>query len=218
MTLFIKFKNSNAIIKGLRGARLWQILNPVKINLGRFRGDLNNIFINVDDNNEVRSRGARHWAAATTHNAVQEYLLDRAPVEGIGLPPNKLRVLVVPGNGAGSAPMFAKRLISNLPEYFMRQFILIRSAVYPLTYINGLATVLASRVDVTIGYNGGNNVTSGNNAMADLCYHEFTHAAHYNKVGNTAYGNFVQAEINEMIANFNGGFRRTARAIRPTRV
>ncbi len=84
VTLLIKFKNSNAIIKGLRGARLWQMLMPVKINFGRFRGELNNIFINVNDNNDARSRGARHWAAATAHNAVQEYRLDRAPAEGMG--------------------------------------------------------------------------------------------------------------------------------------
>lgn len=37
-------------------------------------------------------------------------------------------------------------------------------------------------------------------------FHELTHAAHYNKVGNAWYGNFVQAEINEMITNFNNQF------------
>jgi hypothetical protein len=205
VTLLLKFKNGDAIIKGLRGVRLWQILQPVKINMGRYRGNLDNIPYNVDDNNGARSRGARHWAAATTHNAVQEYILDRAPAEGVGIPPDKLRILVVPGNGGGSTPMFAKRFISNLPEYFIRQYLLSK-IYYPLTYINSLATLLASRVDMTIGYNGGNNVTSNNNRMADLCYHELTHAAHYNKVGNAWYGNFVQAEINEIINNFNGRF------------
>jgi hypothetical protein len=160
----------------------------------------------VDDNNGAHSRGARHWAAATTHNAVQEYILDRAPVEGVGIPPAKLRILVVPGNGGGSTPMFAKRFISNLPEYFIRQYLLSK-IYYPLTYINSLATLLASRVDMTIGYNrGGLGVTTGNDGMAELCYHEITHAAHYNKVGNAWYGNFVQAEINEIINNFNGRF------------
>jgi hypothetical protein len=84
-TLLIKFKNNDAIVKGLRDARLWQILMPVKINMGKFRGNLNSIPYNVDDNNDVRSRGARHWAAATTHNAVQEFRLDYAPTEGIGV-------------------------------------------------------------------------------------------------------------------------------------
>jgi hypothetical protein len=35
VTLLLKFKNGDAIIKGLRGVRLWQILQPVKINMGR---------------------------------------------------------------------------------------------------------------------------------------------------------------------------------------
>lgn len=57
---------------------------------------------------------------------------------------------------------------------------------------------------MTIGYNrGGNGITSGNDKMAELCYHELTHAAHYSKAGNTWYGNFVQAEIKEIIDNFN---------------
>jgi hypothetical protein len=78
---------------------------------------------------------------------------------------------------------------------------------YPLAYINTLATVLAGTVDVTIGYNRwGNNVTTTNDAMAELCFHEFTHAAHYAKVGNTQYGNFIQSSINEIIANFNTAF------------
>jgi hypothetical protein len=196
VTLLLKFKNGDAIIKGLRGARLWQILMPVKINMGRYRGNINNIPFNVEDNNEVRSRGARHWAAATTHNAVQEYILDRAPAEGVGIPPAKLRILTVPGNNAGSTPMFAKRFISNLPEFYLREFVL-PHIFFTQAYINSLLSILAGKVDMTIGYNSA-GVTSGNDAMAELCYHEITHAAHYNKVGNSWYGNFVNAELNEI--------------------
>ena len=114
-----------------------------------------------------------------------------------------LRILILPGNGAGSAPMFAKRFISTLPYFFIRQFLLSASGINPLSYINALATVLAGTVDVTIGYNKfGDNVTTRNDAMAELCYHEFTHAAYYNKVGNGLYGDFVQAEISDLVANF----------------
>ncbi|MBS4064382.1 MAG: hypothetical protein KGZ74_07460 [Chitinophagaceae bacterium] len=206
VTLLIKFKNQNAIIKGLRGARLWQILLPVKINLGKFRGNINNVYRNVDDNNEVRSRGARLWAAATTHNAVQEFKYDYA-AENIGSTPDKLRVLVVPGSSGGSAPMFAKRFISTLPDYFIRQAIL--AALYPpASYVNALATTLSSRVDVVIGYNSGTQTsTKRNDQMSEVCFHEFAHVAHYNKVGNSWYGEFVGAELNEMVANvFNSEF------------
>ncbi|RZM23851.1 MAG: hypothetical protein EOO88_24825 [Pedobacter sp.] len=205
-TLLIKFKNNNAIIKGLRGIRLWQMLNPVKINLGRFRGNVNNVFVNINPNTNADSRGARHWAAATTHNAIQEYINDRAPIEVVGVPPNKLRVLLVKNNDAGSAPMFSKRFISTLPDYYIRHFMLSASGLYLLTYINSLATVLASRVDLTIGYNEGNDVTSLSDQLTEVCYHELTHAAHYNKIGNNAYGNLVQAELNELLNNFSTDF------------
>lgn len=205
-SLLIKFKNNDAIVKGLRGARLWQILMPVKINLGKFRGNLSNIARNIEDNNDVRSRGAKHWAGATTHNAVQEFKQDYTN-EGMGMPPNKLRILVVPGNGGGSAPMFAKRFINTLPHYFIRQFLLVSTSQYTLAFLNSLGTALAGSVDVTIGYNRrGEGITTGNDAMAELCYHEFTHAAHYAKVGNTQYGNFIQSSINEIIANFGTEF------------
>lgn len=73
VSIFIKFKNQNAIITGLRGVRLWQILFPVKIKMGTYRGDINNLAYNVTGDDDVRSRSARHWAAATMHNKVQEY-------------------------------------------------------------------------------------------------------------------------------------------------
>lgn len=68
-----------------------------------------------------------------------------------------------------------------------------------------LGFLTANSVDVTIGYNTF-DVTSRNDRMAELCYHEFTHAAYYNKVGNNLYGDFVQAEINELISNFGNQF------------
>ncbi len=36
--------------------------------------------------------------------------------------------------------------------------------------------------------------------MSELCFHDLTHAAYYSKVGTNTYGNFVQAEIDEIIA------------------
>ncbi len=43
VNLVVKFKNDQAKIRSLRRARLWQMLLPVQIRLGRFSGDLNNI-------------------------------------------------------------------------------------------------------------------------------------------------------------------------------
>jgi hypothetical protein len=176
--------------------------------MGRYRGNINNVKYNVDDNNSVRSRGAKNWAAATTHNAVQEYIFLRAPAEGTGLPPNKLRILTVPGPGNGSTPMYAKRAIATLPQTFLNYYVIPGNLNSP-AYVNALLGILGRRVDIVIGYNRyKDDVTTGNDAMAELCYHELTHAAHYNKVGDVWYGNFVQAEINELTASVgNATFR-----------
>jgi hypothetical protein len=202
-TMLMKFKNNDAIIRGILGVRLWQIHFPVKINMGRYRGNVNNVTYNVKDENSVKTKGAKSWAAATTHNSVQEYIKDRAVGENVGIPPNKLRVWIVQGaESSGAAPMYAKRFASSLPEIFVRQFILPINANNQ-AYLNSLITMIGARIDVIIGYNY-NDVTKSNDKMVEVCYHELTHAAHYNKVGNTWYGNFVQAETNENVTSFKG--------------
>lgn len=204
-TMLMKFKNGNATVSGFRGARTLQSLFPVKINMGRYRGSANNIVYNVKDNNDTRNRGAKNWAAATTHNAVQEYTYTYAPEQGIGTPPNKLKILLISGRGNGSTPMFNKRFASTLPDYMLKQFVLPPNSNYMPSYLNSLAVIFAGRIDMTIGYDRvENNVTSGNDAMAEECFHELTHAAHYNKVGNTWYGNFVQAELSEILSSLRG--------------
>ncbi len=207
VSIFIKFKNQNALVMGLRGARLWQILFPVKIKMGTYRGNINNLDYIVTGDADVRSRGARHWAAATMHNKVQEYR-DFAAVQGIMNPPDKLRVLCVPGNSGGSSPMFAKRFIATLPELYIRQKIV--SALVPPLFqsLTVIAQVLINRVDMTIGYQSASGSIARKNSaqMSELGYHELTHAAHYAKVGNAWWSNFVNAELNQIIANFGGQF------------
>ena len=206
VSLFIKFKNPNAIIMGLRGARLWQILFPVKIKMGTYRGNVDNLVYNVEGNSDVRSRSNRHWAAATMHNKVQEYR-DFAAAQPIMNPPDKLRVLCVPGFSTGSAPMFAKRLFANLPDLFIRQYIAsaVGSPVFQSIVL--LAEVLVNRVDLTIGYQAGTSGFRKTSAvLSETGYHELTHAGHYAKVGNTWYGNFVSAEINQIIASSGSQF------------
>ncbi len=195
--LIVKFKNEDAIIKGLRGARFWQMLMPVKINIGTFRGNLNNIQHNVDDNNELRSRGAKLWAAATAHNNVQEYN-QYANALGVGQPPHKTRILVVPSQGLeGASPMYSKRLVNDLGTIFLRTYV--AYGVYvPLGYLLSLIEVLKGRLDMIVSYNSFGN-TKNSAQMSELLFHELTHAAHFNKVGNGWYSQFAEGEFSEGI-------------------
>lgn len=126
--------------------------------------------------------------------------------QGIMNPSDKLRVLCVPGSSAGATPMFAKRFIANLPDLFIRQVIV--SALVPPIFqsVALLAEVLVSRVDMVIGYQSakGSFFRAKSAKLSETAYHELTHAGHYAKVGDAWYGNFVSAEINQIIANFGG--------------
>ena len=116
VTLSVKFKNEQAKVRSLRRARLWQMLFPVELDMGKHKGSLNNITYVVGDNNDARTTGARNWAAAISHNNVQEYY-DFAFQQGIGTPPGGLRILLtnwrVQGP-RGAAPMYYQRIFCGI--------------------------------------------------------------------------------------------------------
>ncbi len=199
--LIVKFKNEDALIKGLRGFRTWQINFPVKINMGTYRGNLNNITYNINDNNSPTTRGAKHWAAATAHNNVQEYR-DYALAEFIGVPPQKMKILLVNyGFVTGSTPMYAKRLESTIGTTFINTLVLGFSPWPAAGGINALAAILKAKVDMIVSYNR-NGDTRNSAQMAELLYHELTHAAHCQKAGNVWYKQLVVGEFNESFLGF----------------
>jgi hypothetical protein len=205
--LIVKFKNNNAIITGMKGARYWQMLLPVQINLGTYRGNLNNINRNIEDNNNPKLRGARHWGAATTHNCVQEYH-QFAPLLGVGLPPQKTRFLLSTSEWAtGAAPMYAKRFVAQLGPTFVKHLI-IGVINLPAEILNAYIAFLKSRIDIIGGYNLDGTTTRNSAQLSEQIFHELTHAAHYNKVGNSWYNQFVNGEFSELVlAPLNGGER-----------
>jgi hypothetical protein len=195
----VKMKNDQAVIRALRRARVWQVLIPVEIDFGKFRGTLSNLSHVIMNNTDAKTVGARSWAAATAHNTIQEFR-DHATQQGIGAPPNKLRVLMtnwrIQGT-AGAAPLYATRAISTVPNTFISYFVVGNSSAVVGGFA-ALATVLAGNIDVSMGYNLGNDATTSSSEISETMFHEQGHAAHYVKWGNTQYGNFVNAEITEI--------------------
>ena len=196
----VKFKNGDAEIRGVRGFRLWQMLYPVKKILGIFSGDnvKNNInwtFLSFTDQS---SKGQKYWAAATTHNAVQDYR-EYAPQEGIGLPPTGLKIIL--NNASLSfATMWNKRTVDLLPEAFVKQF-LIAPLGLVVGGINALFIVLKHQIDIAANYK-----SQTSDQLKETVFHELTHAAHYAAVGNSWYNSFVDAEISEIIGNAGGTY------------
>jgi hypothetical protein len=197
--ILVSMTSAQGIIRALRRARLWQMLRPVEINFGKFRGTLNDQFFTIDYNGDARSVGARSWAAATAHNNLQEYR-DYATQQGIGAQPNMLKVLMTNWkrqSNTGAAPLYCIRSITSIPNPFLSYYFIGDAAA-----VNGgfgvLAVVLAADIDISMGYNDGNNGTIGSSAISETMFHECTHAAHFVKWGLTQYANFVNAEVSEI--------------------
>lgn len=208
VNILVRTKNNQASIRSLRRARLWQMQLPVEVHFGKFRGALNNIQHIIGFNQDARSSGARHWAAVSVHNNVQEYY-DHAAQLGMGTPPSRIKVLLTNWRlqgASGAAPMFAKRYYRELPEVFVTTFI-IGNLNAVVGGLNAIVNVLRKEVDVTIGYNlfnrWGADRTAVSDEVGEIAFHELAHAAHYNKVGSAWWNDLVNAEINQMLYSSN---------------
>lgn len=73
--MWVRFYNENATIRALRLADPFDLFNGVRDYVGSISGpQFNNINVEYHPDNNVGSVAQLFWAAATTHNAVQEYL------------------------------------------------------------------------------------------------------------------------------------------------
>lgn len=200
----VKFKNDDAIVRGMRGVRLWQMLFAIKKTLGVFSGDKSNIVYTFIQYPNIDAKGTRYWAGATTHNAVQEYK-DYATVESIGLPATRVKILLSNwGKGSASTPMFAKRFFNGLTTEFI--FTFLADAIKPI--VGGVAAVLAvlkHQVDMAVSYNVNiSRLTS--DFIKGTIYHELTHTAQFAALGNGWYSNFATAETNEIVNNIGSSY------------
>lgn len=190
-----KFKNADAYIYGLRGARLWQMIFPVKRELGIYSGDKSNIIFHNDQQGPVNSKGNRYWVAATVHNAVQEHY-DYATQFGFSQMPAVMHIFVTDWAayaGSSSTPLFRERRLFGFipPTYFINNFMVFSGKHY---VDGGLVAVanIASKigVDMILDY-----VPTRDQFYSDeikgTAYHEMSHASHYSKVGNAWYGILV---------------------------
>ena len=114
------------------------------------------------------------------------------------MPPQKTRIVLSHAQViTGAAPMYAKRLVNIIGPNFIKKIIL-NSIVPAGQTINALLPILKMRVDIAAGYNTNDN-TSTSAQLGEQIFHELTHAAHYSKVGNQWYAQFVFAEYTETI-------------------
>jgi hypothetical protein len=202
--ILVKFKNDDAQIKNIRGLSLWQMLFAVKKEIGIYSSDKNNVQYIATQYPDYSAKGNIYWTAATVHNSVQDYR-SYAPAEGIGLPPQGIKIFISKsgfiGNG-GATPMLAKRFDPQNSSIFGQNYFDSDPNIVPRIFV-----VLQRRLDMIIGYRypakGTRDITQLlSDRIKETTYHELTHAAHFEALGVTWYAAFVNAEVAEIEHTF----------------
>jgi hypothetical protein len=197
--LIVKMKNNNTAVRGLFGVRLWNIVWPLKKNIGKYKGDLNNIQYTFFRQEAVRTRGMQDWVGVTAFNKRTDFggLAGQDYLPGV---PTTMSLFITPLTGSAATPMFPHRYPDNneLLSFFVRRYIL-GVALFPqyALFLNELAK---SRIDLLYGYNRFLEDIDSDD-ISEVMFHELSHAQHYNKVGNDWWHEFVLSELTETADN-----------------
>jgi hypothetical protein len=175
--------------------------------IGTWRAPHNGRNFHYTAGTDVHDEATRFWATAQANNALHDfYDFAAEPEIGIKPPPKRLELLLTDFmEGSGVAPMIARNYVTGgqMPLVSVAMVlgscgITAATAVTPGwgTGVSAAATHIALRValcppDVLLGYDTPQfenfNCTRWriSDNFRELCYHEFAHASHYAKVGNT---------------------------------
>ncbi len=198
VNITVKFKNADIKTRALRLGRWWQMIFPVAQGLGIYSGTLNNITYLFNVDGSKYSRRHKNWWAAQLMNSYQEYN-QYAIANNMGTLPSKLKVILssflFPPT-AGSTPMNAHRpLTAGYPtlEYF--RYSVINRPVNEVTAIWNyfVNTNLFRLYDMGLGYKEYSSFYKSE-YVKSLMFHELAHAAHFQKIGQFSFGEFVNAE------------------------
>lgn len=204
VTLVVKMKNNNTAIRGMFGARVWNLVWPLKKNIGKYKGDLTNIQYTFFRQEAVRTRGMQDWVGVTAFNKRMDYN-GLAAIDGLLGSPVFLNLFITPYSGAASAPMFPHRSPNNneLLEFFVDRYILKLPALTP--YVVQVNAITKQIVDVLYGY-GRFLEDLDSDDLSEVIFHELSHTQHYNNVGNDWWRNFVVSELTETLNNLGTQF------------
>ncbi|HVI44134.1 MAG TPA: hypothetical protein VM802_04675, partial [Chitinophaga sp.] len=192
-------------LRAIKGLRFWQMWFPIKTSIGRYSGTLNNINAVFVDDEQPKTNQHKLWFASTVIRSYADYN-GMASVIGTGQAPSGLRILLttLSAPGAGSTPMNRHRTNAGaMPQSFIEYFIAqpgLSSLSQLFNYLYN--SKLLAGVDISLSYHVPNWASSD---AREVIYHELTHAAHFNRVGQVWWNTFVYAEAAETARFGSGG-------------
>lgn len=193
--IILKFKNDYTKVRGINGSlKVWQYAWALRKKMSLYeRSEMQNIAYTFNYQSDIDSWSALQFAGAHCLNTLQE-TRQNCTNNNINLPPSDLNIWITPNvTDEASAPML--RSIANTS--------LLSAA---LTYMfpgsgSGAFKVLRRYVpDVTLNIKNSSGNTRSASDISQTFAHEFGHASHYSKVGNTFWQNLITAIVS------NGGY------------
>lgn len=205
VTLVVKMKNNNTVVRGIFGSRFWNIIWPLKKNIGKYKGDLTNIMYTFFRQEFYATRGMQDWVGVTAFNKRMDYN-GLTFQDGLPALPAYLNLFITSHYGGASAPMFPHRAPNNneLTGFFGSNLM---AGLNPrfFTIFTVLSEIAKSGVDILYGYKRSlDNLDSDD--ISEVVFHELSHAQHYNKVGNDWWHQLVLAELTESVFNWGTEF------------
>ena len=170
---------------------------PVKDYVDKFKDNLNQIEVNYGHDTDIKSKALRYWMAATANNSLYEFD-DMAAAEGVGIPPQKLEVLVTNQSSNGAAPMIDKILANNTNPDILNDLDISK-------WMKIVANLIISyniTPDVIIGYDKEESKLKSDQINTTI-YHEYAHAAHYAVAENDLWLSNIEhiLEVHQLIKN-----------------
>ena len=192
--LSLNFKSNLATTRGIiDGVKFWNAVLPISAEIGSYRnGDMENVnypISHIGQLDNVRSKGASTWTAATLFNALADA---QAYSRARGIPPPAvgINVWLFPDfktGGTGSAPMLRK--IATTSDVS-------RTIDFLLAGTGTVGALIVKQIlqrqlpDITIFY-GGDQGALSSSQINPIFYHELGHTQHYNQVGNSFWTAYI---------------------------
>lgn len=190
----LKFKNDLAKIRAFRGhARFWQYAEILKHKVILDGPPYNNTHVLFEPNPDDDSIEKALWYAATGNNAIFEFH-DYAASQNIVNTGGDIDVLLVKYEGAAAAPMFDELLNGTgglTAGAIIAGLFQIPILGPPLAALSAFISIWAP--DIVYAY--GQEINRPSDRVKAIFYHEYAHAAHANKAGNSFWLELVTAEV-----------------------
>lgn len=190
------FENQYVNIRAIKGVQFWDMFFTERKNIGQYQNsNLESINYLFQNSTDLNSDTKRKWMACHAINSIREQHV-YCSQNGITTPPLHLNLWLTNANANGTsmstyaaAPML-KQISNNSFLVNGVQLFLVGSG-HPWFAV-AMQVLEQYPPDITYNYSQNNYYYEYSDRISSIFYHEFSHASHYDKVGNNFWIDYIQ--------------------------